>query len=72
MLLATGCTEGAVRIYAARAAALSVLPNVMADPSVEAAVRIMRLLAIVAEPDFRQVSCLDLRTQPDGNSGTCS
>lgn len=71
MLLATGCAEGAVRIYAASAAALSALPNAMADPSAEAAVRVMRLLAIVAEPDFRRVACLDLRTQPSRNSGTC-
>jgi hypothetical protein len=71
MLLATGCAEGAVRIYAASAAALSALPDTMADPSAEAAVCVMRLLAIVAEPDFRRVFCLDLRIQPSRNSGTC-
>ena len=69
VLLATGCAEGSVRLHAASAAALSALPDVMADPSAAPADRVMRLVRVVAAPDMRQVSCLSLRADICSSAG---
>ena len=69
LLLATGCAEGSVRLHAASAAALSALPDVMADPSAAPANHVMQLVRVVAAPDMRQVTCLALRADICSSAG---
>ena len=70
LLLATGCAEGSVRLHAASAAALAALPDAMADPSAGPADRVMRLVRVIAAPDLRQVTCLELRTEMISSTGS--
>ncbi len=73
LLLATGCAEGSVRLHAASTAALGALPDAMADPSAGPADRAMRLVRVIAAPDLRQVTCLELRTETSTSTGSsCS
>ncbi len=69
LLLATGCAEGSVRLYAACAATLSALPDATADPSAGPADKVMLLVRVIAAPDLRQVTCVDLRTQTSSSTG---
>jgi len=69
LLLATGCAEGSVRLHAAPAATLSALPDAMADPSAGPADKAMLLVRVIAAPDLRQVTCMDLRTQISSSTG---
>ena len=70
LLLATGCAEGSVRLHAASAAALTALPDAMADPLAGPADRVMRLVRVVVAPDLRQVTCLELRTETTSSTGS--
>lgn len=63
LVLATGCAEGSVRLHAASAAALGALPDAMADPLAGLADRVMRLVRVIAAPDLRQVTCMELRAE---------
>ena len=75
-LLATGCSEGGVRLYGARASALASLPDLAAaKPAQQSAgatgapAAAMQLRTEVAAPDLRGVSCLDLQACSQPGAG---
>ena len=70
LLLATGCTEGSVRLHAASAATLAALPDALTDTSHGPADHVMRLVRVIAVPDLRQVTCLELRAATSSRGST--
>ena len=74
-LLATGCSEGGVRLYSARASALASLPDLAAEPAQQSAgaagvsAPAMDLRTEVAAPDLRGVTCLDLQACSQPGAG---
>lgn len=74
LLLATGCSEGSLRLYAARKSTLASLPDLLTGAAQEGQPQpLMRLMAAVVAPDLRGVACLDLQAcaQPGTGAGCC-
>ena len=78
LLLATGCSQGSVRLHAARTSALAALPHLAAEPAARPAgaarapAPVMQLRADVTPPDLRGVTCLDLHACSQPGTGAAA
>ena len=71
LYLATGCSEGAVRLHVMRVSALASLPDLLTQPSPHhrQAAPMVQLCSVVAAPDLCGVMALDLQAHALAGTG---